>query len=273
MGRGRQHVGDQVVQRCGVAFDIRREVQALAAAHDGDAVVTQRAAYKHRIPGANLSAAQVHARRHRPDAARVDVDAVTVAAIHYFGVAGHHAHAGFLRAFRHGSADAAQIVHGKALFQNEGAGQVQRPRARGGHIVHRAAHGQTADVAAREEVRRHHEAVGGVGHALARAQRRQHRRVIAAKQLVGTVGLEKHLVDDALHHRAARPVAEHYLVVRHYKCLPVVVSTSFPFFTPLVPKMRLATVCTSPVSPRITITSRHMCWSTCTCIVEMMLSK
>ena len=102
---------------------------------------------------------------------------------------------------------------------------------------------------------------------------RQHRRVIAAQKLVGAVGLEEHLVDDALHHGTAGTMPQHYLLVCHYINLPVVVSTSLPFFTPLVPKMRFATLCTRPVSPRMTMTSRHMCSSTCTCIVEIIVSK
>ncbi len=236
-------------------------------------MVSQRAAHEHRIARANLSPAQVHAFGQRADATGVNVDAVAVAPIHHFGVAGHEAHAGLLCRLGHGSANATQVFHGKALFQNEGAGEIQRTGAGGGHVVYRAAHSQAADVATGEEVRRHHETIGGIRQTLAGRKGRQGRGVIAAQKLVAAVGLEEHLVDDALHHRAAGTVAQHYLLVCHYRCLPVVVSTSLPFFTPFVPRIRFATLCTRPVSPRMTMTSRHICSSTCTCMVEIIVSK
>lgn len=236
-------------------------------------MVAQGAAHQHCITGTNLRAAQVHALGESAHATRINIDAVAMAPVHHLGVAGDEPYAGLARRLGHGSADAAQVIHGKALFQNEGAGEIQRAGAGGGHVVHGAAHRQTADVAAGKEMRRHHEAVRGVGDALTRREGRQHRRVIAAQKLVGAVGLEEHLVDDALHHGTAGTMPQHYLLVCHYINLPVVVSTSLPFFTPLVPKMRLATLCTRPVSPRMTITSKHICSSTCTCIVEMMVSK
>ena len=69
-------------------------------------------------------------------AARVDIDAVAMAPVHHLGVAGDEPHAGLARRLDHGSADAAQVIHGKALFQNEGTRKVQRASAGGGHVVH-----------------------------------------------------------------------------------------------------------------------------------------
>lgn len=58
-----------------------------------------------------------------------------------------------------------------------------------------------------------------------------------------------------------------------YRAWPVVVTTRRPFFTPFVPRMRFAMSCTSPVSPRSTMTSRQRCASRCTCMDETMYSK
>ena len=66
-----------------------------------------------------------------------------------------------------------------------------------------------AYVAAREEMRGHHEAVGGKGKALARGKLRQHRGVIASQQVFAPIGLEEHFLDDALHHLATATVAQH----------------------------------------------------------------
>ena len=95
---------------------------------------------------------------------------------------------------------------------------VQR-RAAGGHVVHRAAHGQTADVAAGEEVGRHHEAVRGERQPLARRRRGQNRGIVAAQQLVARVSSEEHIVDDALHHRPAAAVPQHDRGIHNAPCL------------------------------------------------------
>ena len=58
-----------------------------------------------------------------------------------------------------------------------------------------------------------------------------------------------------------------------YRAWPVVVTTRRPFFTPFVPRIRFAMSCTSPVSPRSTMTSRQRCASRCTCMDETMYSK
>ena len=52
---------------------------------------------------------------------------------------------------------------GKALFEDEGRREEQRPRPADGQVVHRAVHGQLADVAAREEERPDHERIGREG--------------------------------------------------------------------------------------------------------------
>ena len=172
-------------------------------------MITQRAGDQHFVARLALRATQVHAFGNGAHAARVDVHAVAVAAVHHFRVAGDQMHAGLLRAFRHGGADALEILNGEALLQHEAAAEVARHGAARGHVVHRAAHGEASDVAAREEMRRHHEAVGGERQPLARSGRGQHRRVVAAQQLVAGVRGEEHIVDDALHHRPAAAVPQH----------------------------------------------------------------
>ena len=101
MRRGGQYVGDQMVERRGVAFDIRGKVETLAAAHDGDAVIAERAAHEDLVAWFALRAAEVHARCQHTDTARVDVNAVAVAAIHHLGVTRHELDARLLRCICH----------------------------------------------------------------------------------------------------------------------------------------------------------------------------
>ena len=185
------------------------ERQRLTAAHDGDAVIAQRAADQHLVARLALRTAQVHPLAQRADARGVDVHAVAMAAVDHLGIARDQMHARLLGDFGHASANALEVLDGKALFQHEAATQVARGGAAGGNVVHRAAYRQTADIAAREEVRRDHEAVRGKRQALALRRRGQHRRVIAAQKLFACIGGEEHLVDDALHHGAAAAMAEH----------------------------------------------------------------
>ena len=149
-------------------------------------MVAQRAADQHHVARPALRAPQIHALGQRADAARVDVHAIAMAAIHHLGVAGHQPHARLAGAFRHGRADTFEVFDGKAFFQDEPDAQVARRRAAGGHVVHRAAHGQAPNVAAREEMGRHHEAVGGKRQTLAPAQApaaRRRRRPAAVRPL------------------------------------------------------------------------------------------
>ena len=49
IGRSLQHVGDQVVQRRRIAFNVGGERQRFAATHDGDAMVAKRSAHDHLV--------------------------------------------------------------------------------------------------------------------------------------------------------------------------------------------------------------------------------
>ena len=219
MGGGRQHVGDEMVERGGIAFKVGRERQRLAAAHDGDAVVAQRSSDQHLVARATPSAAQFHVRRQRSHAARVDEHAVAMATVDHLRVARHQRHARLAGALRHGGADALEVLDGEALLQHEAHAQVARRRAACGHIVHRAAHGKPPDVAAWEEMGRHHEAVRGERQPLARRRRGQHRGIVAAQQLFARISSEEHIVDDALHHRPAAAVPQHDRGIHNAPCL------------------------------------------------------
>ena len=214
-----------MVERGGIAFKVGRERQRLAAAHDGDAVVAQRAGDQHLVARATPSAAQFHVRRQRSHAARVDEHAVAMATVDHLRIARHQRHARLTGALRHGVADAPKIVDGETLFQNEAHAQVAGCRAARGHIVHRAAHGEPADVAAREEMRRHHEAVRGECQPLARRRRGQHGGIVAAQQLVARIGGEEHVVDNAFHHRTAASVSQHHRAIHNAPCLDSSIQT------------------------------------------------
>jgi hypothetical protein len=87
-------------------------------------------------------------------------------------------------------------------------------------IATRAAYGKAPNVAAGEKLRGDHKAVGGIRQPLSVLRQRQVRRIVAFEQLIRPIRFVKHLVDDALHHRAARAMPEQYRLV-HGLSLPL----------------------------------------------------
>src|ERR1019366_1192017 len=104
---------------------------------------------------------------HDADAGGGDEDLVALAAVDDLGVAGNELHAGAGCRRAHGFDDAAQIVDGQALFEDERGGEVHGLGAAHGEVVDRAMHGEVADVAAWKEDGRDDEGVGGEGEARA----------------------------------------------------------------------------------------------------------
>ena len=202
-----QRVGNQVVERRGVALDAARERQTFALAHDGDTVVAQRARYQDDVAGLAAGAAERHARGNLAHAGGVDVDAVGPAALDYLGVAGDDFDARLARRLGHGLHNLAQLIHGIAFFEDKAARQIANVGTRGRDVVDGSAHGEPADIAAGKELRRHHKAVGRHGNAPARGQGGD-TGIVAFEQLGRPKGIQKDLVDNALHHLAAGAVAQ-----------------------------------------------------------------
>ena len=104
--------------------------------------------------------AERHARRHLAHAGGIDVDAVGTAALDHLGVARDYGHACFACRLGHRLHNLAELIHGITLFKDKAARQVTHVGARGRDVVDGSAHGEAADVAAGEELRRDYKAVG-----------------------------------------------------------------------------------------------------------------
>ena len=180
-------------------------------------MIAQRAGKQNGVSGLAVRARKLDAGRHQAHACCVDVNAVAVSAIHDFRVARYHMHAGLGSDFANRFANAAQVIHGEALFEHHGDREVFHLGAARGNVVHRAANGQTADVAAGEEMRRDHERVGGKRQALAGGGGGQKRRVVALGKFFRAIGRGEHVVDDALHHGSAGAMTQKNSFVSHYE--------------------------------------------------------
>ncbi len=109
-----------------------------------------------------------HPLRHDAHAAGVEIGPVAASGLDYLGVAGHHLHTTFFGSRAYGGEDAPQILHWEPLLEDQAQHQPQRPCAGHCQVVDRAVYREAADVAAGEEQRPHHEAVGGQGQASVR---------------------------------------------------------------------------------------------------------
>ena len=177
-----------MVERCGIAFDGARKRQTLALAHDGDTVVAQCSRHQNDVAGAAVGAAERHARGYLAHAGGIDIDAVGPAALDHLSVARDYGHARLVRRLGHRLHNLAEPIHGIALFEDKAARQVTHVGARGRDVVDGSTHGEAADVATGEELRRDYKAVGRHGEAPARGQRGD-AGIVAFEQLGRTKGI------------------------------------------------------------------------------------
>ena len=232
MRRHSQHIGNKMVQRRGVALDVGLKRQRLAAAHNGNTVIAQRSRQQNFVSGLAIRSAKVDAVGNKSHATCVDEHAVAVALVHHFRVARDQLNTRLSCGFRHGRANALHVIHRVALFKHKSARQVLHARAACGNIVDGTADGKLADVAAGKEMGRYHKRVGRKRNTLVMRRSRQNGRIIAFQQNFIAIRLKEHFVDNALHHRSARAMPQHYCFI-HQK--------------PPCEKRKLAIVCASNV--------------------------
>ena len=104
---------DQPMQRSRIAHDRGLEFQALAARHNGHAVIADRPAQQHTIARPRLVGRETNARPHNPDARGIDENAVALAAFDHLGVAGDNGDAGSFAASASESATRPRVSNGK----------------------------------------------------------------------------------------------------------------------------------------------------------------
>ena len=173
---GRHDGRHQPVERLRVRGDLHLEAQALADAHDGDAVQPDRTGEDDGVAGGRPIRADGDARGHEPDAGGVDEETVGRSPIDDLRVAGHDSNAGPSRGPGDRFGDPPQLVDRQAFLDDVGERQRQRLGAHHGQVVDRAVDGQLADVAARELERADDERVGGESEPL--AEQVDHGRVV-----------------------------------------------------------------------------------------------
>ena len=187
----------------------RAESHAFAQTHYGHAVITDGAGNQHNVAGTGCFAGNQMISQPLADAGRSDVDAVAVSFFHNLGVARHDGNAGFLGRFGHGDHDFLEVSERKTFFENKGRGKPERLSPAHGNVIHRAGHGQPADVAAGKEEGFHDVGVTGNGY---RFDDRRHDSAVVAlsEPLVGEV-FGKEFADQLSRSPSAR-------TVRHVNC-------------------------------------------------------
>ncbi len=203
----------QAVHRRAVALDGSLEGQALAHAHDGDAVAAHVSAHEHGIPGLDAMGTDVDATGHDTDARSVDEHPVALAPVHHLGITGDDGHTALGRRRPHGLHHLAQLLDRIALLEHHAHAQPLRHGPAHGQVVHRTVDRQLADVAPGEEAGLHHVGVRGEGHA--HPAQVQQGRVVPRVQGRVVEGGEHHLFQQLPHDPPPAPVGELDGVVAH----------------------------------------------------------
>ncbi len=177
------------------------------AAGDQDAVAWARRGGREPRPATQLA-----------DAGRVDVDAVRLAALDHFGVAGYDSYARLVRRLTQRLHDAAQVGDRETFLQDDAQREIERRRPRHGEVVDRAANGKPADVAAGEEERFDDVGVGGEDESIG-GWRQQRRVVQRIQEGVRQLGCEDRL-DQHPGGLAAGPVGERHPFVAERRRAP-----------------------------------------------------
>jgi hypothetical protein len=138
------------------------------------------------------------------DASGVDEQAIALAFVHDFRVAGDDLHAALLRRIAHRTHHTPQCLHRETFFDNESAAQIKRPRAAHREIIHRAVNRHRADVAAGKEQRTHDVGIGRHG----KPARRNVElcRVMARVEDRIAERLAEHVLQQLMHQLPAAPV-------------------------------------------------------------------
>src|ERR1035441_10528423 len=139
----------------------------LALRQNRDAVIADRTAQQHLVPGTGAVGGKVDSFWHQPNSCRVDEQPIALTFLDDFGIASHNLHARVRRRLAQRIHHAPEFIHREALFDDEGGAQKQRRCAAHRQIVHRAVNGERTDVAAGKEQWLHYEGIGGDGETLA----------------------------------------------------------------------------------------------------------
>ena len=148
-------------------MDLSFEFQPLALRQNRDAMIADRTAEQHLVPGTGAVGGKVDSFRHKSNSCRVDEQPVALAFFDDLGIAGHNLHARFRCRLAQRIHHAPEFVHREAFFDDERGAQKQRRCAAHRQIVHRAVNRERADVAAGKEQWLHYEGIGGDGQTLA----------------------------------------------------------------------------------------------------------
>ena len=150
-----------------VALQFAIEAQLFTQIKDGCAVVAQSAADNQHVARRQARRAPMNVGGNRAHPGGVDKQFIRRAATDDLGIAGDDCDVCRFGRFSHGVNHRFQRLQRQTLFDNKPAGEITGDRAADRHVVGGAAYRQLADIAAGEEQRVNHIAVGGKREAVA----------------------------------------------------------------------------------------------------------
>ena len=206
---GAQQLADQAGDRRRIALDRALEFQSFAHRHDGHAMPAQIAVYENRVAGPDAARRDGQRMFDHADAGRVDEQPVTLALVHHLGVAGNDLHAGARGGPLHRGDDPPERVHGQPFLDDETGAEIEGAGAAHREVVHRAVHGQGADIAAGKKQRPHDIGIGRERQAL--SGEFEDARVVLRLQQVVAERRHEHFADEPVHQRAAAAMRQQHM--------------------------------------------------------------
>lgn len=160
-----ENAGDEGIKGGAVRDDQAFELEALADAHDGHAVIAEGAGDEDGVAGLGAMGADLDAGAEDSDAGGVDVAAVAVAALDDLGVSGDDLDARCGRGLSHGGDDGGKLGERETFFKDEAGGEIFGFGSGDGEVVDGSVDGEIADGAAGEKERLNDEGVAADGDA------------------------------------------------------------------------------------------------------------
>ncbi len=125
-GHRGQQARHQPVQRRGIGFDVRLDVELAAGQHDGGAVIADGPGHDDGVARPGPRRTEDHVPLDQADARGVDVTAVGLALLDHLGIPGDDAHARRGGRLPHRLGDPLQVRDGEAFLEDEPGRQVER---------------------------------------------------------------------------------------------------------------------------------------------------
>src|ERR1700758_1141278 len=148
---GSQNAVHQIIQRGGVARDLRVKLQSFADRHYGHTVDSYLPTDNNLVSSTCPSGMDIDAFRYEANSRGIDKNLIRLPPIYHLGITGHQANSRFSCRLPHRYDDLPKILHGGPFPQKKPRRKKKRTCPAHCNIVHSTIHSEPADIAPRKK--------------------------------------------------------------------------------------------------------------------------